>query len=316
MADEVPIVLVEIAHIHAASRNGPRWRSDMTDDERRAFENLILLCVYHHKLVDNKPTGNNFKVATLRAWKNRREQGLAPLLQGLTEVDLKELLAENLQEVIGETRRELLGAIRVVEGIAAESASMLRVLVEQTLNRPYLDAELVGSLAESARAFGVLPDYAPGLSDSARSLRLMPDYVPMLKDSARPLNNLPDYVAILQSATREVARIPEHSTQLLHAVTQLREAADSNSSLLRDVREFVGVMESLSSLERSVQSLLIASKSAADNAVLLDEVSAAASTIRVPDRLTYFRNGAIAGMLVTIVLVAIIWYQVAGSVSP
>jgi hypothetical protein len=36
--------LGEIAHICAASPNGPRYDASMTDDERRDYANLILLC--------------------------------------------------------------------------------------------------------------------------------------------------------------------------------------------------------------------------------------------------------------------------------
>lgn len=38
-----PIVAVEIAHIYGALRGSTRFVETMTDDERRAFENLVLL---------------------------------------------------------------------------------------------------------------------------------------------------------------------------------------------------------------------------------------------------------------------------------
>ncbi|MBB5155908.1 hypothetical protein [Saccharopolyspora phatthalungensis] len=47
----------------------------MTDDERRSFDNLILLCKEHHELVDTKHP-DKYSVETLKSWKQDRE---APL---------------------------------------------------------------------------------------------------------------------------------------------------------------------------------------------------------------------------------------------
>ena len=61
----------EIAHIAAASPDGPRYDSSMTDDERRAFDNLILLCEDCNKLVDNNP--KEYPAKLLREWKAKHE---------------------------------------------------------------------------------------------------------------------------------------------------------------------------------------------------------------------------------------------------
>ena len=42
-----------ICHISAASKEGPRYIKSMTNEERRGYDNLILLCDKHHKQVDN-----------------------------------------------------------------------------------------------------------------------------------------------------------------------------------------------------------------------------------------------------------------------
>jgi len=41
------------AHIHAVSPNGPRYKEDMTKEERDNHENLMLLCPQHHIMIDN-----------------------------------------------------------------------------------------------------------------------------------------------------------------------------------------------------------------------------------------------------------------------
>ena len=45
----------EAAHIKAESPGGPRYDPSQTAEERRSFDNLILLCGVHHKCVDADP---------------------------------------------------------------------------------------------------------------------------------------------------------------------------------------------------------------------------------------------------------------------
>jgi hypothetical protein len=44
----------EICHIHAASRRGARFDASQTDAERHGYDNLLLLCRRHHKIVDDQ----------------------------------------------------------------------------------------------------------------------------------------------------------------------------------------------------------------------------------------------------------------------
>ena len=46
-------VIAEICHIEAANEKGERYNPNMTDDERRDFNNLILLCSNCHKITNN-----------------------------------------------------------------------------------------------------------------------------------------------------------------------------------------------------------------------------------------------------------------------
>lgn len=55
MVDKSGVVTGEICHISAKSKSGPRYNSLLTLKERDAFQNLILLCAYHHKIIDSKP---------------------------------------------------------------------------------------------------------------------------------------------------------------------------------------------------------------------------------------------------------------------
>lgn len=48
-------IMVEVCHINARNPGGPRYDPAQTEKERNAYENLILLCGDHHKLVDAHP---------------------------------------------------------------------------------------------------------------------------------------------------------------------------------------------------------------------------------------------------------------------
>ena len=43
----------QVCHIRSAKRDGPRFDPHQTAAERQGYENLILLCANHHKVVDD-----------------------------------------------------------------------------------------------------------------------------------------------------------------------------------------------------------------------------------------------------------------------
>lgn len=45
----------EICHIKAKSPGGPRFDPTQTEKDRHVFDNLILLCGHHHKVIDSEP---------------------------------------------------------------------------------------------------------------------------------------------------------------------------------------------------------------------------------------------------------------------
>lgn len=69
--------LGEIAHICAASPEGPRYNPSMTDDQRRNIDNLILLCEDCNKLVDNKENVEQYPIELLHNWKQNHETFVA-----------------------------------------------------------------------------------------------------------------------------------------------------------------------------------------------------------------------------------------------
>lgn len=80
IAEDGQSIISKICHIEAASKNGPRWNSTMTDDERRDSSNLILLCDEHHTIIDNKINEAKFPVALLKQWKSAHETKVIKLI--------------------------------------------------------------------------------------------------------------------------------------------------------------------------------------------------------------------------------------------
>jgi hypothetical protein len=68
-------VLVEICHIQGENPGAARFDASQTDEERQAFENLILLCGIHHKVIDDDQ--ESYTVERLRQIKTQQEAKLA-----------------------------------------------------------------------------------------------------------------------------------------------------------------------------------------------------------------------------------------------
>jgi len=43
----------QICHIEAAEEGGPRFNSNQTNENRRTYVNLMLMCYEHHKVTDD-----------------------------------------------------------------------------------------------------------------------------------------------------------------------------------------------------------------------------------------------------------------------
>lgn len=84
-------VIGKICHIEAAKKGGPRYNCKQTDDKRRSFENLILLCEKHHIETDDI---TKYPVEVLKQYKanhedqfqDRLRKDFAKLLKSYDEV--------------------------------------------------------------------------------------------------------------------------------------------------------------------------------------------------------------------------------------
>lgn len=70
LVDEDGVFVAEICHIEAAEPLGERYNERQTDEERRCFENLMLMCHAHHKKTDDI---KRFDVFALKEIKKNHE---------------------------------------------------------------------------------------------------------------------------------------------------------------------------------------------------------------------------------------------------
>ena len=70
-------------HIIAKRETGPRNNSSVSDEEVDSYNNLILLCKTHHKMVDDQPI--EYSIQVLRKMKQSHEEWVSKTLQSASK---------------------------------------------------------------------------------------------------------------------------------------------------------------------------------------------------------------------------------------
>ncbi len=79
-------IVSKVCHIEAASANGPRFNAAMDDDDRRHFNNLILLCDECHNIIDNMENEAKYPVSLLQEWKKEHVSKFLLILSSNTSL--------------------------------------------------------------------------------------------------------------------------------------------------------------------------------------------------------------------------------------
>ncbi len=92
-------VLGEVAHIVAKSEIGPRGIPNLNSDYLYSYENLILLCPNHHRLIDSFPEKYNFEI--LHEMKNSHEIRVRKAVKDFDKegIGWKVIIQENIQQI-------------------------------------------------------------------------------------------------------------------------------------------------------------------------------------------------------------------------
>jgi hypothetical protein len=108
IAEDGTSIISKICHIAAASEQGPRFDKNMTDDERRGFDNLILLCDEHHVMIDNKANEEDYPATLLKTWKSEHEGKILELISNKNLLSRHPLSLNRVINLIGEKMDDVL----------------------------------------------------------------------------------------------------------------------------------------------------------------------------------------------------------------
>lgn len=245
-------IKVEIAHIKGLNEGSARFDASIPVPERNHFRNLILLCKTHHDLVDETATRDQYPESLLLQWKANVEGSHADdldELDWLTEAKLESLMAN----AIATTRNSVFNAIDKVKDVTSETLDLLKGLVAESFNRPYMDQATVASLEYSAQVFEQLPAHVELLAESSEGLRHIPYTSEMLFESSRGLREVPHYVELLHHASQNLSSIPEYVESLAASSLRLEDfqqfvhGLSASAEMLTAMKESIGTLGAVSS---------------------------------------------------------------------
>lgn len=80
LCDEKGNFIGQICHIEAAEEGGERFNPNMSNEERRSYDNLMLMCYKHHVITNNV---NEYPVSKLKKMKKDHEEKFSGATQSL-----------------------------------------------------------------------------------------------------------------------------------------------------------------------------------------------------------------------------------------
>jgi hypothetical protein len=147
-----PVFVGEVAHIVGALESGPR--GDIEIENRDGFDNLLLLCGRHHKVIDDPRTMERYPVEVLRDWKVKQETPFDTAARA--EIRRLQDLPDRLPDLIAEAFREV--------------ATDLEATVDRLKADGHLTQEtarlLHATLTHTATSGPAVGDGAPGIKEA------------------------------------------------------------------------------------------------------------------------------------------------------
>ena len=158
MVDDNGNFIGQICHIEAAEAGGERFNPNMTNEERRAFDNLMLMC-YEHHVVTNDVV--KYPVSELKRMKREHESKFSNVVEnirnsvidyGIVNQCSKVVTCKKLSDVMGfgctdeenlENAKVLNGLINKLMDVPVETRSLLAIMVERSFDDMLLGACVV-----------------------------------------------------------------------------------------------------------------------------------------------------------------------------
>lgn len=201
-------IISKICHIEAASENGPRYNASMTEDERRGFDNLILLCDEHHTIIDNSDNVKNYPVELLKLWKTNHEKKIMELITSKNLLSKHPLALNKVINSIGSNIGEILTLPDTENAPNAENKishnNVIRydqtirefALYQGKLNKIYEEIEKQGSTKKELVLYNIKSTYLkikkdyPTLDDIRKNADIIFDKV--IEDIWEKIQNAPN----------------------------------------------------------------------------------------------------------------------------
>lgn len=240
-----PVSNVQIAHIRGANQNSPRYDTSMSDDERRAFSNLILLCTPHHTIVDRLHP-DDYPIEVLTEWKTGHERD-AEIDQGALAKMTDEHLVELIESAVKSFSPQRSVVVELGLGIANLSDRGILVLPTSTASSYFDMYSDLGPpiVIITARNQGALKSFV-----DSHALRLRPGGASLMSSDHFPGTNprLPYELKVGESASW-MYKI----SVMEQIITVLRAKGSKISCLTGEI--VLGSGETLTSCELSIELL-------------------------------------------------------------
>lgn len=171
-------LVADVCHIKAERPGGPRFDKGLTAEERRAPQNLILLCNTCHTLVDAEP--KKYTVAVLTKWKSDREARFEAVGDTLRQRYVDEIVDE-AEEVGLTTPKTLKAYITFLEAqnishmVDEDTPRHVSAFAERLRHLALPDRELMRAIIEKAIALGGSRESEYGVSihpDDLKTIRV------------------------------------------------------------------------------------------------------------------------------------------------
>lgn len=154
------VLLGEICHIEAAKPSAPRFNPEQTNDERRAFSNLLLMCHDHHIITDDE---SEFSVERMQQLKADHEtiytDIILQLLDSITDQTtttsskspkslrrINDVLEWDLSdEQLDETAIDIESILEILKRTPRRARELLVILIDRGSRHSFLDHDLVAN---------------------------------------------------------------------------------------------------------------------------------------------------------------------------
>lgn len=125
----------EVCHIKGKKPGSARHDPDQPEEERDAFENLVLMCPIHHDLIDKPATRDAFSVEMIQGYKHEHESRFK---NTIVKEDMLERFARLIDHLTpppgGDLRSELTYHLEGIDNIAGLDSYVLELTVHNDGN--------------------------------------------------------------------------------------------------------------------------------------------------------------------------------------